>query len=140
MQVFHTLVIDCSMMTETECSDLCVEALGHGLGFRLKCDKPDDTVHGGVTILHCPPPTPHEFMVEVYEADAAPTARMERGRMVGRESTLKRPLVMPTEQAIRDRLALRTKKPLLLIPPEQAVQDPAIPPRGERVFRPRVPL
>lgn len=96
MKVFYSRAIDCSGMTSAECSDRCVAALGHGIGFKLRADEPDDEVHGLVTIAHTEPPALHEIIVEVYERDELPVE--------GRESTLRRPVEMPTERTLRDRL------------------------------------
>ena len=104
MHITHEKVIDCSAITLVECSDLCLTALEHGPDFKLKADAPDDTLHGFVSIVHNVPPIPHEFIVEVYEVDEAPTALMVHGRMEGRESTLKRPAVMPAEATLQTRL------------------------------------
>ena len=110
MRVKHTCVIDCSEMTAAECSDACLVALGHGLGFKLKADDPTDIVNGSITIAHNFPPEPHEFYIEVYEQDEAPTAVVWNGRIVGRQSALARPLRMPTAQSLRDKLnTLRTE-------------------------------
>jgi hypothetical protein len=95
MHLEHQRIIDCSAMLASECSDKCLVALEHCSDFALRADVPTDTVHGSVTIVHNAPPIPHEFIVEVYEADEAPTSR---------QSTLKRPTVMPTEETLRTRL------------------------------------
>lgn len=104
MHVVHTKIVDCLAMTAEECSDQCLVALGHGPGFKLRADTPDDVVHGAVTIAHNFPPEPHEISVDVYEQDDLPNTRLVHGRLEGRRSTLKRPAVMPTARAIRDRL------------------------------------
>jgi len=104
MHVVHNKIIDCSAMPASECSDRLLTALGHGVGFKLKADTPNDIVHGSVTIAHNLPPEAHEITVEIYEVDEAPTVLMVHGRMEGRESTLKRPAVIPTEQVIKDRI------------------------------------
>ena len=99
MRVNDTKMIDCSGIMSAECSDLFLAALGNGIGFRLRADNPTDTVHGAVTIVHNFPPIAHEILVEVYEQQEGPNAR--------HRSTLNRPLLMPTTQDIRNRLALR---------------------------------
>ena len=109
MRVIHTKVIDCSAMAAAACSDLCLAALGHGPNFLLRTEGTrvilaDNTVridglgpvHGAVTIAHNLPPALHEIWVDVYEQDEGPTKE--------RRSTLRRPVPMPTDQAIRDRL------------------------------------
>jgi predicted kinase len=104
MHVIHNVVLDCSAMLPTECSDACLVALQHGVAFALKANAPTDTVHGTVSIVHNDPPEAHIITVNVYDADEAPTAQMVHGEVVGRQSTLKRPDPMPTEQAIKDRI------------------------------------
>jgi hypothetical protein len=96
MQVIHERVIDCSSITPAECSDACLAALQHGADFALRADTSGSTVHGTVIIIHNYPPLAHEITVEVYESDESPIA--------GRESTIRRPTVMPTDQTIRDRI------------------------------------
>lgn len=104
MRVNVRKVIDCSAITAQECSDLALADLGHGPTFALKADTPQDTVHGSVTISHNMPPEAHEIIVDVYEVDEAPTAQMVHGHLEGRQTTIKRPDPMPTEQTIKDRL------------------------------------
>jgi hypothetical protein len=104
MQVIHEKLIDCTSMTPAECSDACLAALQHGSDFALKANAPTDTVHGTVSIVHNDPPEAHIITVNVYDADEAPTAQMVHGTMQGRQSTLKRPDPMPTEQVIKDRI------------------------------------
>ena len=99
MRINDTKLIDCSGITAAECSDLFLVALGHGIGFRLRADNRTDTVHGAVTIVHNLPPIAHEISVEVYEQEEGPNAR--------HRSTLRPPLIMPTAQDIRNKLALR---------------------------------
>ena len=96
MKIIHEVMIDCTSMTGEACSDLCLAALGHGTDFNLKALASTDTLHGSVSIIHNDSPLPHIFSIEVYETDEAPTT--------GRESTLKRPTVMPTEQGLKDKL------------------------------------
>jgi hypothetical protein len=88
--------IDCSAIKPEACSDSCLTALGHGADFALRADTSDATVHGTVMIIHNYPPLAHEITVEVYEADEAP--------VTGRESTIKQPDPMPTDQTIKDRI------------------------------------
>ena len=96
MQVIHTKLIDCSGITAAACYDLCLAALGHGLGFALRANLPDDVVHGYVTVAHNFPPRAHEIWVEIYDQDEAPNG--------GHQSTLKRPTPFPTGAAIRGKL------------------------------------
>ena len=96
MKITHEVMIDCTTITSVECSDKCLEALGHGAEFNLKSSSPTDIVHGAVSILHNDDPLPHIFAIEVYEVDELPTS--------SRQSTLKRPSVMPNEDAIRAKL------------------------------------
>jgi hypothetical protein len=93
MYITHELLIDCSNITAVECSDKCLEALGHGVDFCLKASTPTDTCNGSVTIDHG---TPHIVIVECYDHDEAPCD--------GRESTLACCADMPTEQTLKDRL------------------------------------
>ena len=104
MQVIHEKLFNCTSMTPTECSDACLVALQHGSDFALKADNPTDTVHGNVSIVHNDPPEAHIITVNVYDSDEDPTAQMVHGQLEGRQSTLKRPAPMPTEQAIKDRI------------------------------------
>ena len=104
MNVQYQKVIDCTAIELSVCSDSLLEALGHDTDFNLRADAVDDTLHGSVTILHNDPPTAHEIAVNVYDADEASTAVLVHGAWVGRQSTLRRPDPMPTEQAIKDRL------------------------------------
>ena len=104
MHLVHQRLIDCSTMSAAECSDMCLAALQHGPDFALQADMPTDTVHGAVTIVHSDPPEPHIITVHVYDVDEDPTAKMVHGRVEGRQSTLKRPDPMPTEQTIINRL------------------------------------
>ncbi len=95
MQITHEVVIDCSHMTPANCSDVCLEALSHGAGFKLKADSSTDTIHGSVTIQHSMPPNPHLIIVEVYEED--------RGRQ-------RKPAKMPTASQVTgalDKLKIR---------------------------------
>ena len=96
MHVIHQKVIDCSVMTAAECSNICLAALQHGPNFKLKADASDDVLHGGISIVHNHPPEPHEITVEIYEEEDLPLA--------GRLSTFQRPDPMPTEQTIINRL------------------------------------
>ena len=91
-------------MEAEACSDMVLDALGHGPTFKLKADTPDDTVHGSVTIAHNLPPEPHKISVEVYEDANLPALTMINGVTQGRRSTLQRPAIMPTAKKIRDRL------------------------------------
>jgi hypothetical protein len=95
MHLEHQRIIDCSTMLASECSDMCLVALEHCSDFALRADVSTDTVHGSVTIVHNVPPIPHEFLVEVYEVDEASTER---------QSTLKRPVAMPTKETLQTRL------------------------------------
>jgi hypothetical protein len=104
MRISHDKVIDCSAITAEACSDRCLAALGHKADFALMADTPTSTVHGSVSIVHNDPPTAHEIAVNVYDADEASTAVLVHGVWVGRQSTLRRPNPMPTEQAIKDRI------------------------------------
>lgn len=104
MHLLHKIVLDCSSIPAEECSDAIIVALEHGPDFKLRADKPDDTVHGSVTINHNSPPEAHEITVDVYETDEAPDARIVHGKLEGRESYLKRPSVMPTDSILRTRL------------------------------------
>ena len=104
MHVIHNKVLDCSAMTAAECSDACLVALQHGADFSLRADTPTDTVHGTVSIVHSDPPEPHIITVDVYDVDEAPATKMVHGQVEGRQSTLKRPDPMPTEQTIINRL------------------------------------
>lgn len=104
MQVIHEKLLDCTSMTPTECSDACLVALQHGSDFALKANNPTDTVHGTVSIVHNDLPEAHIITVTVYDTDEAPTAQMVHGNLEGRQSTLKRPAPMLTEQEIKDRL------------------------------------
>jgi len=81
-----------------------VEELGHGPYFKLRADHADDTVHGAVTIAHRLPPEAHEIYIEVYEVDESPATEIIHGEVFGRRSTLKRPIIMPTEADIQNRL------------------------------------
>jgi hypothetical protein len=67
-------VIDCSAIESSACSDRLLDALGHGVDFKLRADNEDDTVHGFVTVLHNSPPEPHEVIVDMYDADEEPCA------------------------------------------------------------------
>jgi len=96
MKITHEVMIDCTSMTNEACSDLCLAALGHGADFNIKCTLPTDTLHGSVSIIHNDSPVPHIFSIEVYEDGEAPNG--------GRESTLARPAVMPTEQDLINKL------------------------------------
>jgi hypothetical protein len=96
MRVEHQRLIDCSGIETSRCSDNCLAALGHGLAFKLRADRKDDTVHGSVTISHALPPTPHYILIEVYEEDSPPS--------VWHSSHFARPAVMPTVAAIKARL------------------------------------
>ena len=96
MNVVHKILLDCSAMPAAECSDTFLAALEHGPAFKLKADLPSDTVHGSITVDHNSPPEAHEIIVEVYESDVAPVE--------GRESSLKRPAVIPTSNILRTRL------------------------------------
>jgi hypothetical protein len=96
MHIEHQRIIDCSAMTATECSDSCRTALGHSSDFALMANAEDSIVHGSVTVVHYAPPTAHEFVVEVYDTDEAPSAQ--------HKTTFNRPDPMPSEQTIKDRL------------------------------------
>ena len=96
MIVTHEIMIDCNSITDEACSDLCLSALGQSTDFNLKAELPTDTLHGSVSIIHNDLPLPHLVIVEVYEADEAPTDL--------RQSTLARPAVMPTEQDLINKL------------------------------------
>ena len=96
MIVFHEGLIDCSGITADECSDAILAILEHGPAFKLKADLPTDTVHGSITVDHRSPPDAHKIIVEVYESDEAPVQ--------GRETSLKRPGVMPTVSTLKTRL------------------------------------
>jgi len=104
MIVMHNKLINCESKSPLDCSDLILDALGHSVDFSLKTETSTDTVHGSVAILHNDPPELHQITVEVYETDEAPTATSIHGMMHGRQSTLKRPDPMPTEQVIKDRI------------------------------------
>lgn len=104
MKITHEVMIDCTSMTGEACSDLCLAALGHGADFNLIAASRTDTLHGSVSIIHNDSPLPHIFYIEVYEADEAPTAVTSHGVTSGRESTLARPAVMPTEQDLINKL------------------------------------
>ena len=104
MIVTHKVRIDCTSMTGEECSDLCLTALGHGTDFKLKASSPTDTLHGSVSIIHNDSLLPHIFSIEVYETNEAPTAVTSHGITMGRQSTLARPAVMPTEQDLINKL------------------------------------
>ena len=104
MIVTHEVMIDCTSMTGEECSDLCLTALGHGTDFNLKASSLTDTLHGSVSIIHNDSPLPHIFSIEVYETNEAPTAVTSHGITMGRQSTLARPAVMPTEQDLINKL------------------------------------
>ena len=56
MKIRHEICIDNKGDTDKCCNEILV-ALGHGPGFKLKADTPDDTVHGALTIAHCDPRT-----------------------------------------------------------------------------------
>ena len=99
MKITYTKVIDCSAITAAECSDKCLVALGHSQTFKLKADTPDDVLHGSVSIVHNVPPLPHVIEIECYEQDKLPTIKLD-----GRRSTLKRPVVMPTENELKAKL------------------------------------
>ena len=104
MRISHDKVIDCSAITAEACSDRCLAALGHKADFALMAETPTSTVHGSVSIVHNDPPEAHIVTVDVYDADEAPTAQMVHGQLEGRQSTLKRPDPMPTEQEIKVRI------------------------------------
>ena len=104
MIVEHQKIIDCTAIELSACSDNILVSLEHGTDFKLRADAPGDILHGSVSILHNDPPVPHQIVVTVYDVDEAPTAIMVHGALVGRQSTLKRPSAMPTEQNIKDRL------------------------------------
>ena len=104
MIVTHKVRIDCTSMTGEECSDLCLTALGHGTDFKLKASSPTDTLHGSVSIIHNDSLLPHIFSIEVYETNEAPTSVTSHGITMGRQSTLARPAVMPTEQDLINKL------------------------------------
>ena len=100
----HEVMVDCTNITADACSDLCLAALGHGSDFNLKASSRTDTLHGSVGIIHNDSPLPHIFSIEVYETDEAPTAVTSHGITMGRQSTLERPSVMPTEQDLINKL------------------------------------
>lgn len=104
----HELILDCAAITPTACSDLVLAKLGHGPAFKLKAERPTDTVHGHVTITHHLPPLLHVVEVAVYEVDDLP--RLEPGQRQKRESTLKRPAVMPTTAELKAWLEEPTKE------------------------------
>ena len=86
MKFQHEVLIDCSAITPEACSDACLAKLGHARALKLKADAKNDTVHGGVTIIHNLPPLPHVILVEIYEA--------ERGRH-------RKPATMPSAGALK---------------------------------------
>ena len=100
----HEVMINCTGITGEECNDNCITALGHDTDFKLKALSPTDTLHGSVSIIHNDSPLPHIFIVEVYEADEAPTSLTSHGITTGRQSTLARPAVMHTEQDLINKL------------------------------------
>ena len=104
MIVTHEIMIDCNSITDEACSDLCLSALGQSTDFNLKAELPTDTLHGSVSIIHNDLPLPHVVIVEVYEEDEAPTNLTSHGITTGRQSTLARPAVMPTEQDLINKL------------------------------------
>ena len=104
MVITHEVMIDSSSMTYEQISDSCLEALGHSEDFKLKASSPTDTLHGSVSIIHNDLPLPHVVIVEVYEEDEAPTSLTSHGITTGRQSTLARPAVMPTEQDLINKL------------------------------------
>jgi hypothetical protein len=65
-------VIDCSGIDPSACSDSLLDALGHGDDLKLRADVENDVVHGSVTIIHNPPPIPHEVTVNLYDTDEEP--------------------------------------------------------------------
>ena len=104
MNITHEVMVNCTGITIEECSDNCLATLGHGVDFNLKASTATDTLHGSVSITHNDSPLPHIFSIEVYEEDEAPTAVTSHGVTTGRESTLARPVVMPTEQDLINKL------------------------------------
>ena len=104
MIVTHEVMINCTGIAGEECNDNCITSLGHGTDFKLKALLPTDTLHGSVSIIHNDSPLPHIFSIEVYETDEAPTAVTSHGITTGRQSTLARPAVMPTEQDLINKL------------------------------------
>ena len=98
MIVYHERLFDCSAMEADECGELCLVALQHGPSFKLKADSETDIVNGSLTIVHASPPELHQIWVEVYDVDSPPD------RATSRESALKRPAVMPTEETLKTRL------------------------------------
>lgn len=52
MKIRHEICVGNNITT-----DDILTSLGHGPGFKLKADAPDDTVHGAVNISHCDPRT-----------------------------------------------------------------------------------
>tara|TARA_B110000977_G_C10861043_1_gene409781 strand:+ start:425 stop:751 length:327 start_codon:yes stop_codon:yes gene_type:complete len=104
MIVTHEVMINCTGITGEECNDNCITSLGHGTDFNLKAELPTDTLHGSVSIIHNDLPLPHVVIVEVYEEDEAPTNLTSHGITTGRQSTLARPAVMPTEQDLINKL------------------------------------
>jgi len=102
MIIEHEMMIDCSGMLSSECSDEIVGLLGHSRDFSLRADTHTAIVHGSVTIAHASPPEVHQISMELYDQDEPPN-RAHR-------TTLKRPDPMPTEAIIKERLN-RYKKP-----------------------------
>ena len=96
MKITHEKILDCTSITADACSDKCLEALGHSADFNLKSSSATDILHGSVSIIHNDDPLPHIFSIEVYEVDELPTAE--------RQSTLKRPTVMPTQKGLKSKL------------------------------------
>lgn len=99
MIVEHEVILSCS--SPTACSDQFVARLGHGPSFKMKYDRAGDVAHGSVTIAHRQPPLAHQVRVEIYEQDEAPGHGPRYG---SHDVHVKRPLVIPTEQDIRQRL------------------------------------
>mgnify|MGYP001570629613 CR=1 FL=1 len=63
MKIRHEVCID-NKGNSRKCDEEILIALGHGPGFKLKADTPDDTVHGAVTIAHCDPRTLGEDVLQ----------------------------------------------------------------------------
>ena len=96
--VIHRRVMDCKTLTPAQCSDTVLTALGHGPDLKLKAGTATDTVHGAVTIEWCEPmPCEVAIQVDIYEHDDRPKTK-------GHKSTLKRPVVVPSEIDIKTKL------------------------------------
>lgn len=93
MEIKLTKNITCSkeLKGEAECSNIIVDKI-QTPNLKLRAENENDTVHGFVGIKHIQ--GAHEILIVIYETDELPNTR--------HSSTLKRPIPMPTRQAIEE--------------------------------------